>query len=163
MEEDDVKPRTEVVTFTEEEINKMSRVEIAQELENVDIMDKKILEAKQDMKTRIKEYEDLIKKYKDEAENLDEQIVKNKRKRYDLEKAMCSRLKLPCTSKTPECPVCLEEMKPPTQIFHCHNGHLVCAECRPKVINDMCITCRAVKYIGRATAVEQMIRDMFSW
>ena len=162
-EDDDEKPRTEVVVFTAEEINEMSRVELAQELDDVDNMDKNILEAKEDMKTRhSKEYEDLIKKQTDEAEHLDEQIVKNKRKRSDLEKAMCSRLKLPRTPKTPECPVCLEEMKPPTQIFNCPNGHLVCEEGKPKVIDEMCTTCRTVKYMGRATAVEQMIRDMFS-
>ena len=141
----------------------MSSVEIAQELEDVDKMDKNIVEAKQDMKTRHpKEYEDLIKKHKDEAENLDEQIVKNKRKRSDLEKAMCSRFKLPRAPKTPECPMCLEDMKPPLQIFSCHNGHLICGECKPKVIDDVCITCRTVKYMGRATAMEQMISDMFS-
>ena len=91
-EDDDEKPRTEVVVFSAEEIDKMSRVELAEELDDVDDMDKNILEAKEDMKTRhSKEYEDLIKKQTDEAEHLDEQIVKNKRKRSDLEKAMCSR------------------------------------------------------------------------
>ena len=70
----------------------MDRLELAQALDNVDDMDKNIIEAKQDMKTRhSKEYEDLIKKQTDETESLDEQIVKNKRKRSDLEKAMCSR------------------------------------------------------------------------
>jgi len=57
----------------------------------------------------------------------------------------------------PECPVCLEEMRPPTQIFNCRNGHLICKKCRPKV--NKCTHCR-VEYTGRATAVEQMIRDM---
>ena len=151
-----------MVTVTAEEINKMTKVQIAQELEDVDEVEKNILEDQHEMKTRhSKEYEDLIKKQADEVDCLDKQIVRNKRKRSDLEKAMQSRLKLPRAPKTPECPVCLEEMRPPTKIFNCHNGHLVCEVCRPKVIDDMCITCRTVKYMGRATAVEQMIREMF--
>ena len=59
----------------------------------------------------------------------------------------------------PDCPVCLEEMKPPTQIFNCRNGHLICADCRPRL--SICTNCRA-EYTGRATAVEQMTRQMFN-
>eukprot|EP00092_Neocalanus_flemingeri_P009793 GFUD01010551.1.p1 GENE.GFUD01010551.1~~GFUD01010551.1.p1 ORF type:complete len:230 (-),score=76.73 GFUD01010551.1:58-747(-) len=58
----------------------------------------------------------------------------------------------------PECPVCLEEMKPPLKIFNCRNGHLVCSECRPRL--TVCTNCRE-EYTGRATAVEQMLRQMF--
>ena len=31
----------------------------------------------------------------------------------------------------PECPVCMEEMAPPTRIFQCGTGHLLCGVCRP--------------------------------
>lgn len=161
--QDNDKQRTEVVTITAVEINKMTRVEIAQELEDVDKVEKNILENQHDMKTRhTKEYEDLVKRQADEVDSLDKQMVKNKRKRLDLEKAMQSRLKLPRAPQTPECPVCFEEMKPPTHIFSCHNGPLICGVCRSKVIDDMCTSCRTVKYMGRATAVEQMLNDMFS-
>ena len=94
-------------------------------------------------------------------ESLDEKIGRNKRKLSNLEKAMKSRMKIARIPKPPECPMCLCSMKPTKQIFNCQNGHLICGECRPKVIDDMCITCRTVKYMGRATAVEQMIREMF--
>ena len=35
----------------------------------------------------------------------------------------------------PECPVCFEEMKPPTRIAQCMAGHLICLQCkeRPEV------------------------------
>ena len=33
-------------------------------------------------------------------------------------------------SKLLECPICLEEMRPPRRIFQCSNGHAVCGECR---------------------------------
>jgi hypothetical protein len=38
---------------------------------------------------------------------------------------------IPC----PECPVCFEEMKPPTRIAQCMAGHLICLQCkeRPEV------------------------------
>ena len=69
----------------------------------------------------------------------------------------------------PECPVCLEQMRPPVHIFTCENGHAICGTCRfgPAVTTDgasgverveRCTTCRT-KYTGRATLVEQMIRQ----
>ena len=32
-----------------------------------------------------------------------------------------------------ECPICFEEMQPPTQIFQCSQGHLLCENCFKKV------------------------------
>jgi len=63
----------------------------------------------------------------------------------------------------PECPVCYERMSPPMQIFTCGNGHVICSVCKEKVeeTRNMCIyRCGAV-YAGRATAMEQMIRQIF--
>jgi len=146
------KRKQEVVSLTANELNNLTRMQIVQELEIVEEKDKDILAEKKDLRTR----------FEKEMENLDDKITKNKRKRSDLERALQSRMKFARIPKTPECPICLEEMRPPTQIFNCNNGHLVCGECRPKVINDMCTTCRTVKYMGRATAVEQMISEMFT-
>ena len=145
------KLKPDVVSLTANELNNMTRMQIVQELEIVEEKDKDILAEKEDLRTR----------FEKEMESLDEQMTKNKRKTSDLERALQSRMKFVRIPKTPECPICLEEMRPPTQIFNCNNGHLVCGECRPKVINDMCTTCRTVKYMGRATAVEQMISEMF--
>merc|ERR1712129_355059 len=64
----------------------------------------------------------------------------------------------PPSSLIPSCPVCLESMRPPLQIFTCGNGHLVCSVCRPKVIMDKC-HCQAM-YMGTATAMEQMVRQV---
>ena len=66
---------------------------------------------------------------------------------------------VPTTPDVPECPVCMEEMRPPMQIFNCRNGHLICSVCRPNVL--VCANCRQA-YLGRATAVEQIIRQMFN-
>ena len=41
-----------------------------------------------------------------------------------------------------ECPVCLEEMKPPRKIFQCSNGHAICEYCRHHREVTCCPTCR---------------------
>ena len=61
------------------------------------------------------------------------------------------------TPSAPECPVCMENMTPPTRIYNCPNGHLVCAACKPKV--SLCTICRK-DYMGRATAMEQLLREL---
>jgi len=58
------------------------------------------------------------------------------------------------SSLLPSCPVCYKTMKPPLQIFTCGNGHLICSSCKPEV--TMC-SCQAL-FMGRATAMEQMVR-----
>ena len=62
------------------------------------------------------------------------------------------------TPPKPECPVCLESMPPPTQIFNCPNGHLECGPCKEKVTN--CSVC-VEPVMGRATAMEQMLRTLY--
>ena len=57
----------------------------------------------------------------------------------------------------PVCSVCQQAMHPPTEIYNCYNGHLVCATCKDKV-TTCSICCQAI--MGRATAMEQMIRSL---
>jgi len=63
---------------------------------------------------------------------------------------------LPC----PECSVCFENLKPPTRIMQCANGHLTCLDCVSKVTIIHCPTCRQ-KITGRATAMEQYLAILF--
>ena len=55
-----------------------------------------------------------------------------------LSKDLVSRsppsLTLPC----PKCPVCVEPMVPPIEIFQCNNGHLVCQHCHAKLHVTTC-------------------------
>ena len=53
--------------------------------------------------------------------------------------------------------MCQQAMPPPTEIYNCYNGHLVCATCKDKV-TTCSICCQAI--MGRATAMEQMIRSL---
>ena len=41
-----------------------------------------------------------------------------------------------------ECPVCLEEMRPPARIFQCSRGHALCGGCRARPEVRRCPTCR---------------------
>lgn len=59
-----------------------------------------------------------------------------------------------------ECPVCMEEMRPPRRIWQCSDGHAVCEFCRKKPAVTCCPTCR--KYIvGRSTIAEKLARSLF--
>jgi hypothetical protein len=67
---------------------------------------------------------------------------------------------VPAPPLIPECPVCYDELRPPRQIFTCGTGHLICSDCRPDVAGDMCVQRCGTKYAGRATAMEQMVRQI---
>ena len=47
-------------------------------------------------------------------------------------------------NKLLECPVCLEEMRPPVKIFQCSNGHALCEHCKDNPHVKSCPTCRVV-------------------
>jgi hypothetical protein len=57
----------------------------------------------------------------------DESKEKVKRKVEEQERMTLA----PARPASPECPVCMEEMAPPTRIFQCGTGHLLCGVCRP--------------------------------
>ena len=64
-------------------------------------------------------------------------------------------------SLVPECPVCLDPMAAPVQIFTCSNGHLVCGDCGPQVPGAKCVECQ-VPYTGRATGMEKTVRRIMN-
>ena len=63
-----------------------------------------------------------------------------------------------------ECPVCLEEMKPPKKVFQCSNGHVICELCKNNPEVRSCPTCR-VKFRGhnvvRNIVAEKLARSTF--
>merc|ERR1711983_591347 len=63
-----------------------------------------------------------------------------------------------------ECPVCLEEMKPPKKIFQCSNGHVICELCKNNPEVRSYPTCR-VKFRGhnvvRNIVAEKLARSTF--
>ena len=56
-----------------------------------------------------------------------------------------------------ECPVCFDYVLPP--IMQCSSGHLVCAQCRPKL--PTCPTCRGQAPSIRNLAMEKVAASVF--
>ena len=61
-----------------------------------------------------------------------------------------------------ECPVCLNEMKPPVRIYQCVSGHPVCDFCYGYFgDHTSCPTCR-MSMVGRSTLVEKLANQFFT-
>jgi len=60
-----------------------------------------------------------------------------------------------------ECPVCLEEMRPPKKIFQCSNGHVICELCKNNPEVRSCPTCRLTfrGHIVRNIVAEKLARN----
>ena len=62
-------------------------------------------------------------------------------------------------SKLLECPICLEEMRPPRRIFQCSNGHVICGSCRPRLAS--CPYCRL--RFSEATVTRNILAETTSY
>ena len=62
-------------------------------------------------------------------------------------------------SKLLECPICLEEMRPPRRIFQCSNGHVICGSCRPRLAS--CPYCRL--RFSEATVTRNILAETSSY
>ena len=60
-------------------------------------------------------------------------------------------------SKVPECPVCLIQFRGETRVFQCTEGHFICGDCDPRVVN--CPVCRE-DMMGRAHDFERFLQDL---
>ena len=73
------------------------------------------------------------KNMKAEVQVLNSEVTDLKRKIKTLERTLVANpAKRKPTSPCPECPVCFDEMKPPTKIVQCMSGHLICLKCRDR-------------------------------
>jgi len=64
--------------------------------------------------------------------------------------------------KTLECPICLENMKPPTRIWMCSLSHIVCEPCKNKLENNLCPKCRTKRVTLRAFMAEHFAEAVFT-
>lgn len=83
-------------------------------------------------------------------------------KHTEEEERIAAEMRTPHTNnrpEVPECPVCFNEMVPPTRIFQCRDGHLVCETCKLGLAPSICPECRQ-EVIGRATGVEKLLRSL---
>ena len=68
----------------------------------------------------------------------------------------------PRLEKEFECPVCLEVMVPPTKIFQCVHGHLICDGCKNHPEISSCPSCRVsilTSQFTRNIPMERLIRS----
>ena len=72
----------------------------------------------------------------EEEENLAKEHKNKISQKKRLENEIKNRFspRTPPPPHAPECPVCLEEMPPPMNIYNCPNGHFVCGNCKPKAV-----------------------------
>jgi len=65
-----------------------------------------------------------------------------------------------------ECPICYEVMAPPSRIWQCKMGHVICETCKEKVWHENsslpCPTCKTAPFIGRNLALERVARSLFA-
>jgi len=85
-------------------------------------------------------------------------LAKHEEEEKAVWKEECER-HVPSAAQVPECPVCLEEMVPPTRIFQCRNGHLICETCKSGLSPCICPKCRQ-EVTGRATDMEAFLRSL---
>ena len=105
------------------------------------------------------ERERLTEKYCRLVRELDRQISDQKTVFLQLESSLethYGRARARRTEEVPECPICLESLVAPREIYQCREGHLVCGDCRPKV--ELCSECRhEAGYQARNRFLEQTI------
>ena len=76
----------------------------------------------------------LLNKLKKEHKAAEVEVVAEMLKQADEEEEEEKEEEEERTSPpTPDCPICYEPMTPPTRIFQCGAGHLVCGACKPKL------------------------------
>jgi len=72
-----------------------------------------------------------------------------------------------CARKELECPICMEIMAPPSRIWQCKVGHVICEECKERVKrqtasnSSICSICKTAPIIGRNLALERVSRSLF--
>jgi len=170
-----------------EQLESLETLETEMEAEIIKLKDKHKTNEEELQEKYKKEKEHLDEMYKKKSANLEQELKKKmtllKSSNYEEEESLAKEHKnkisqkktleneiktrfsprtpplAPSTSSlVPECPICLEGMPPPMNIFNCPNGHFVCGNCKPKVAN--CPKCFQ-PVMGRATGMEQMLRTLF--
>ena len=105
----------------------------------------------------VSDRERLAEKYSGLMREVDQQISEQRTTFLQLERGLETHYGRPWrTKEVPECPICLESLVPPREIYQCQEGHLVCGDCRGKV--ELCSECRhQAGYQARNRALEATI------
>jgi len=99
------------------------------------------------------------------------EVFNLKRKIEAMESTIMSKLaslekptkrKMVTIPSCPECPICFDEMKPPTKIAQCLSGHLICLHCKERPEVSSCPICKQ-RFTGeRAIGMESFLRDLLT-
>ena len=121
----------------------------------------KLLDLLDDKKTKMSRKEQQISQLVIEKNQLGDEISQLESILEDLIKKNAKNEETERNLPIPECPVCMEQMMPPTRIIQCMSGHLVCQTCesQPTLVN--CPTCRQ-NFTGRAIGMEQFIASLMN-
>ena len=121
LDEDDHFMMTATVTLKWEEVTTERKDSTESQAEVSDLKSEVVnLRKKVETLASKKEVNDLKKKI--------ETMDKNLTAQFKALESSSQKPSLPC----PECPICFDEMKPPTRIVQCRSGHLVCQQCRDR-------------------------------
>jgi len=148
---------------------------------NIEEMKAEIIELKSRQKDQVEEfsrlkdkeikiinekYEDLVNEFlesnKLQITSKEKDQTENESLEKEIRLELLQSLSVPVPEEqVPECPACMEKMKPPLQIFNCPNGHLICSDCKPEVPRNLCTDCK-IPYTGRANGTEKIVRRLMN-
>jgi len=144
------------------------------------LLDNGDLEISVDMKL-VWEYFPGRQTVEDEVQGLKSEVTDLKRKIETVERTMTFNLnrkietleqtimsleiqdekKTSSPSLCPECPICFDEMVPPTKIVQCMSGHLICINCKERPEVSSCPICKKQFTGERAIGMENFLKDLF--
>ena len=169
---------TEVKQMKAEVISDMiqMKAEIKTEVKNVKA---EVIRVKAETKTEllnlksevVKMKEELmtdLKKKKEEKDVTSNREAKSKEELARLESKLVAEVrglkaevaKAKSQPPMPECPICMQDMNPPTRIFMCQMGHKLCESCwmKPGLLN--CPGHCGTPFIGRDLGMEAFLRQL---
>ena len=94
---------------------------------------------------------DLFQGILTELQNLREEVK-------DVKSQLGDTKRIKTESGGPDCSKCYTSLKPPSVIYQCVGGHLVCKHCFDTLTHDQCLVCNG-RFSGRATGLENYLEN----
>ena len=115
--------------------NEFSTVKLLLERQNTECKAtvKDMLDQKSSITQSIAEYKEEIKTLEVMTKNYQQQKREYKFYKKCLKERKYGKVYTTIKGLSKECPICFEEMQPPTKIFQCSQGHFFCENCYKKV------------------------------
>jgi len=121
--------------------------------EKVDVVKREIVGKLDELK---KDLEKVAEEKGEVVEKVDHDQVKKELKEVKQELESLKR-KLPPPTSVLECPICMEEMTPPTKIVQCLKGHKICEPCSQREEVMFCPGHCKTGFMGRDLGMEAFV------